>query len=180
MANQQDIERAIPGLGQFLRDASKIGKEFNKELKKGSIEVAQHVVNRTQANASTEAERLVAKSIQARPDRIPKIRVNSSRGFASASRPNRSRTARAKVRAIDVWYGIEFGGGKYGKGNPKPKKNYKDGTTRGGGYTTQFRPHRGRQGYFFFPTVREEGDNIERLYGEAVQRVLKDFGKKGR
>jgi len=176
---RKDVERAIPGLYQFLRDANKLGKEFNTELRKGSVEVADHVVKKAQANASTEQERLVAKALQARPDRIPKIRVNSSRGYVSASRLNRSRTARAKVRAIDVWYGIEFGGGKYGKGNPKPQKNYRDGVTRGGihAYTTQFRPHRGRQGYFFFPTVREEGDNIERLYGEAVQRALKKFGK---
>lgn len=179
MASPQDIERAIPGLKQFLRDANKVGPEFNKELRKGSVEVAQHVVNKAQSKAGTEAERMVAKAIQARPDRIPKIRVNSSRGFPSTSRPNRRRSEAAKVKAIDVWYGIEFGGGKYGKGNPKPRKIYKDGTTKGGkyAYTTQFRPHRGRQGYFFFPTVREEGDTIERLYGEAVQRTLKKFGR---
>lgn len=177
MAN--DIERTIPGLTQFLRDANKIGKEFNQELRKGSVAVAQHVVDKAKANASTEQERMVAQAIQARPDRIPKIRVNSSRGFPSTSRPNRRRSVNAKVKAIDVWYGIEFGGGKYGKGNPKPRKNYRDGTTRGGkyAYTTQFRPHRGRKGYFFYPTVRAEGDNIERLYGEAVQRALKKFGR---
>jgi len=176
---RSDVERAIPGLYQFLRDANKLGKEFNKELKKGSVEVAKHVVQKAQANASTEPERLVAKALEAKYDRIPSIRVKSDRGYVSASRPQRRRTAAAKVRAIDVWFGIEFGGGKYGKGNPKPKKNYRDGVTRGGihAYTTQFRPHRGRQGYFFYPTVREEGDNIERLYGEAVQRALQKFGK---
>jgi hypothetical protein len=172
-----DIERALPGLNQFLRDTRKLGPQFAKELRKGSVNVANHVVDKTKANASTEQERMVAQAIQARPDRIPKIRVNSSRGFPSTSRPNRRRSANAKVRAIDVWYGIEFGGGKYGKGNRKPRKNYRDGTTKGGGYTTQFRPHRGRRGYFFYPTVRAEGDNIERLYGEAVQDVLKRFGR---
>jgi len=174
-----DVERALPGLNQFLRDARKLGSEFNKELRKGSVEVANHVVRKTQTNASTPAERFVAKAVQARPDRIPKIRVNTTRGFPSSSRPNRSRTAAAKVKAIDVWFGIEFGGGRHGRGNPKPRKNYRDGATRGGihAYTTQFRPHRGNRGYFFYPTVRDEGANIERLYGEAVQRVLKDFGK---
>jgi len=74
---------------------------------------------------------------------------------------------------IDVFFGTEFGGGKHGKGNPAPRKSFRDGSTKGGGYTKQFRPHRGRQGYFFYPTVRDEGDTIERLYGEAVQRVLR-------
>ncbi|HEY7822304.1 MAG TPA: hypothetical protein VIG24_05705, partial [Acidimicrobiia bacterium] len=180
MANPQDIQRAIPGLRQFLRDANRLQPEFNKELKKGSIEVAKHVVNKAKANASTESERLVAKSLEARSDRIPKIAVKSAGSYVSSSRPNRRRSQAARVKAIDVWYGIEFGGGKYGKGNPKPRKNYRDGVTKGGihAYTTQFRPHRGRRGYFFYPTVRDEGDNIERLYGEAVERVLKEFGRR--
>jgi len=177
MASPQDIERAIPGLNQFLRDARKVGPEFNKELRKGSVEVAKHVVERSRASAGTKEEREVAKGIEARPDRIPKIRVNSSQGFVSSSRPNRRRTQAAKVKRIDVFFGTEFGGGKYGRGNPKPRKNYRDGTTRGGGYTTQFRPHRGTRGYFFYPTVRKEGSNIERLYGQAVERALKNIGK---
>lgn len=178
MANPRDVERAMPGLKQFLRDAGKLQPEFNKELRKGSVEVAKHVVEAAQSKASTPAERLVAKGLQARPDRIPKIAVSSSRGYASKSRPNRSRTADAKAKVIDVFFGTEFGGGKYGAGNPKPRKSYQDGTTKGGGYTTQFRPHRGTRGYFFYPTVRDEGENIERLYAEAVERVLKDFGRK--
>lgn len=178
MANPRDVERALPDLKQFLRDASKLQPEFNKELRKSSVEVAKHVVDATQQRASTPAERLVAKGIQARPDRIPKIAVSSSRGYASSSRPNRSRTAAAKAKVIDVFFGTEFGGGKYGAGNPKPRKSYRDGSTKGGGYTTQFRPHRGTRGYFFYPTVRDEGENIERLYAEGVERVLKDFGRK--
>lgn len=173
MAGAEDISRQIPGLFQFLRDAKKLGPEFNKELRKGSVEVAQHVVKRAQARASTQQEKRVAVGLEARSDRIPTIRVSSSRNFVSASRPNRRR--KTKVKVIDVFFGTEFGGGKYGKGNPAPKKSYKDGSTKGGkfAYTKQFRAHRGRQGYFFYPTVRDEGATIERLYGEAVQRVLR-------
>lgn len=175
----RDVQRSIPGLQQFLSDAKKLGPAFNKELKNASMEVAKHVIVRSQAKASTPAEKLVAKALVPVFDRVPGIRVKSSVGYQSTSRPSRRRTAAAKVKAIDVWYGIEFGGGKYGKGNPKPKKNYRDGVTKGGihAYTTQFRPHRGTKGYFFYPTVRAEGENIERLYGEAIQRVLTDFGK---
>lgn len=181
MANpsSQQVQRVIPGLNKFLRDARKLGPEFSKQLRDGSVEVADYVVKKSQANAQTQQERLVAKSLQARRDRIPKIRVSSSRGFAAKGRPNRGRTEAAKVKAIDVWFGIEFGGGKYGKGNPTPRKTYTDGSTRGGGYTTQFRPHKGRQGYFFYPTVRQEGPEIERLYLAAVDRALTQFAKGG-
>ena len=178
MANPKDVERQIPGLNQFLRDARKLEPQFNKELKKGSVEVAKHVVEKAKSTASTPSERLVAKALEAKFDRVPSIRVKPSRGYASQSRPNRGRSPAAKAKAIDVWFGIEFGGGKYGAGNPKPRKSYRDGSTVGGGYTTQFRPHRGTRGYFFYPTVRDEGENIERLYAEAVERVLKDFGRK--
>ena len=173
MAGREQISREIPGLYQFLRDARKLGPEFNKELRAASVQVAGHVVKRAQARASTQQERKVAVGLEARPDRIPKIAVSSSRNFVSASRPNRKRKTKAKV--IDLFFGVEFGGGKHGKGNPAPSKSYADGRTKGGkyAYTKQFRPHRGRQGYFFYPTVRDEGDTIERLYGEAVQRVLR-------
>jgi hypothetical protein len=168
-----DVTRQIDGLQQFFKDIRKLPPEFSKELRKGSVEVANHVVKRTQARASSGQERKVAAGIQARPDRVPKIAVSSSRAFVSASRPNRKRKTKAKV--IDLFFGVEFGGGKHGKGNPAPRKSFRDGSTKGGkyAYTKQFRPHRGRQGYFFYPTVREEGATIERLYGEAVQRVLR-------
>jgi hypothetical protein len=177
MPSQSDVERTIPGLNQFLRDARKLGPEFQREMRKGSVAVADYVVKKARANASTQQERLVAQGLEARPDRIPKIRVSSSRTYVSASRPNRKRRTAAKVKVIDAFFGVEFGGGKYGRGNPTPRKSYADGSTKGGGYTTQFRPHKGRTGYFFYPTVRSEGPTIERLYGEAVQQVLEDLGK---
>lgn len=172
-----DIRREIPGFNQFLRDARKLGPEFNKELRKGSVSVAKYVVGKTQQNASGEQERRVAAGIQARSDRVPKIAVSSSRTYVSRSRPNARRSAAAKVKVIDTFFGVEFGGGKHGKGNPAPKKSYRDGSTKGGkhAYTTQFRPHRGRQGYFFYPTVREEGPQINKLYAKAVDDALRSL-----
>lgn len=166
-----DVTRQIPGLNQFFKDIKKLPPQFKVELRKGSVEVAKHVVKRAQGRASTQQERRVAVALEARSDTIPKIAASSSRVWVSASRPNRKRKTKAKV--IDLFFGTEFGGGKYGKGNRTPRKSFRDGSTKGGGYTSQFRPHRGRQGYFFYPTVRDEGDTIERLYGEAVQRVLR-------
>ena len=177
ISSRKEVARVLPGLYQLLRDFKKLGPEANKELRKASIDVANYVVQKSKANAQTQQERMVSGAIQARPDRIPKIRVNTSRGFPSTNRPNRGRSKAAKVKAIDVWFGIEFGGGKYGKGNPTPRKSYADGTTKGGGYTTQFRPHKGRQGYFFYPTVRQEGPEIERLYLQAIDRILDDIRK---
>ena len=173
MSDAEQFSRGIPGLYQFLRDAQKLGPAFNKELRKSALEVAKHVVTKAQSNASTQQERLVAKGLEARQDRVPKIAVKSNRTYVSKSRPNARRKPLGKVKVIDVWFGAEFGGGKYGAGNKTPAKSYADGTTKGGGYTTQFRQHRGRQGYFFYPTVRKENPTIERLYAEGVDRAMK-------
>ena len=175
MAQQTGFVREIPGIYDFLKRANKLGPEFNKELRASSIAIAKHVVAKAQAAASTQQERLVAGALVAKSDRIPTINVKSDRRFVSASRPNRKR--KTKVFAIDVWYGIEFGGGKHGKGFPAPRKTYADGSTRGGkhAFTSQFRPHKGRTGYFFYPTVRDESANIDKMYAQAVDRALKQL-----
>jgi vacuolar-type H+-ATPase subunit H len=169
-----EFDRTIPGFQQFLADARKLGPEFSKELRKQAIEVAKYVVGKAQQNAGTPQEKLVAKGLQARSDRVPKIAVKSGLGYVSKSRPNARRKPAAKAKIMDVWFGVEFGGGKYGAGNKTPRKSYADGSTKGGGYTTQFkRPHLGRTGYFFYPTVRKEGPRIDELYGQGVDRAMR-------
>ena len=170
-----EFDRELAGFQQFLRDASRVGPDLNRELRKASVEVAKYVVGKAQQNAGTEQERLVAVALEARPDRVPLIRVKSNRAYVSKSRPNGRRKQAAKVRAIDVWFGTEFGGGKYGAGNKTPRKSYADGSTKGGGYTTQFRPHLGRTGYFFYPTVRKEGPTINELYAKGVDEAFKNL-----
>ena len=174
-----DPRQFLPDLNQFLRDSRKLGAPFNKELTKASVEVSKHVVRRAQANASTAAEREVAKALQAKFDRVPTIRMGKT-AFVSKSRRNAKRTEAAKATRLDVFFGTEFGGGKYRKGNPTHRTTSRGGVVRkGGGYTTQFRPHKGRTGYFFYPTVRSEGANIVRMYANGVERVRKQWAKGG-
>jgi len=168
-----EFDRTIPGFQEFLRDINKLGPAFSQELRKSAIDVAKHVVAKAQGAASTRQEQLAAKGLEARPDRIPKIRVKSSRSYVSSSRPNARRRPAAKVKVIDIWFGTEFGGGKYGAGNKTPRKSFIDGTTQGGGYTTQFRSWRGTQGYFFYPTVRDEAATINEMYAKGVDRAMK-------
>jgi hypothetical protein len=173
-----DPRQLLPGLNQFLRDSKKLGGEFNKELKRESVNVANHVVARARANASTPAEREVAKSLRAGTDRTPKIEMSKTANFVSRSRRNARRSQASKARRIDVFFGTEFGGGKYGRGNKTHRQTVRGALVRkGGGYTTQFRPHRGRQGYFFYPTVRSEGPNIVRMYADGVERVRRKWAR---
>ncbi len=175
-----DPRQMVPDLNQFLRDSRRLGPEFQKELRKESINVAKHVVQRSVQAASTAAEREVAKGLRAKSDRVPKIEMSKSQNFVSRSRRNSRRTPAAKARRIDIFFGTEFGGGKFRSGNPTSRQTSRGGVVRkGGGYTSQFRPHRGTQGYFFYPTVRSQGPNIVRMYAEGVERVRKQWAKGG-
>lgn len=174
MAQQpRSFDRGVPGIYGFLKDMNRFGPVVSRELRAASIRIAKMLVDKAKQNAKTVQEQRVATGLYAKPDRIPTIRMSTSRGFTSKSRPNARRTAKAKAKVIDVWFGTEFGGGKYGRGNKTPPRSYKDGRTFGGGYTTQFRPHRGRDGYFFFPTVRSEGKTINEEYAKAVDVALR-------
>jgi len=167
----------VPNLSNFYKDIRKLGPEFRTVLRIANIQVAKHVVLRARQNARTAAERQVAKAIEARPDTIPKIVVNTRTTFVSSSRPNAKRKPGGKARAIDVFFGTEFGGGKFkNAGSDTNAISHKGRLVRkGGGYTTQFRPHQGTVGYFFYPTVRREQENTMKMYARTIDEVRKKW-----
>jgi hypothetical protein len=178
----------IVGLAEFLRAASKEDKNFNIEMRKASAEVAQNLLDKARAEAATVTRNRQAVEVMKgmkvkRNDRIPTVYLADRSAFVSTSFPNRRRGKRGgkKVTRGDVFFGAEFGGGKYGKGNSTSAgarswavKDGKavDGYRKGGGHTSQFLRHRGRSGYFFWPTVRKEKQNIANEYLGAIQKVL--------
>jgi hypothetical protein len=82
---------------------------------------------------------------------LPAAVLSEKSGFVSKSRPNRKR--KRKVTRGDVFFGAEFGGAR----TPK---------------TQQFLRHRGKAGYFFWPTVRKHKADIAKEYLDAITRVL--------
>ena len=149
---------SVEGLTDVLNDLQRIEPNFNKEMRKAGKEVAQLLVNEAvkEAASVTRARQAleVMKGMRAQSDRLPTIKLSSSSGFVSKSRPNRGRKPAAKVTRGQVFFGAEFGGGA--------RKA-----------TSQFLRHRGRSGYFFWPTVRKEKNNIARTYLQAINDVMK-------
>jgi hypothetical protein len=178
----------IEGLGDFLRDLAKTYPDFNKEARIASQGVAELlVVAATFEAASVTRNRQaleVMKGMRAQRDRIPTIKLQDKSGFVSKSKPNRSR--KTKVTRGDVFFGAEFGGGKFGSSNrtsagarsrattidAQGNRVASDGLRKGGGRTTQFLRHRGKSGYFFWPTVRKNKGNIAKEYLNAIDKVL--------
>lgn len=158
--DEQSIGVAIrvEGLTDILNDLQRIEPNFNKEMRKAGKAVAQLLVNEAvkEAASITRARQAleVMKGMRAQSDRLPTIKLAHSSGFVSKSRPNRGRKPAAKVTRGQVFFGAEFGGGA--------RKE-----------TRQFLRHRGRSGYFFWPTVRKEKNNIAVEYLRAIRTVMK-------
>jgi len=167
------------GLILKLNSLAKQSPLFNKELKKASEEIAQHVVDQAKLNASSQPKhgpavqgssgrsqaQVVVNGLRARRDRIPTIKLDHNRPYKSKSRSNVKRT-RGKAfgpgltRAVtfgDVFFGAEFGG--------RRRKT-----------TQQFLRHRGRQGYFFWQAVRDSNSYIAKEYVRAVDDVMAMLG----
>jgi hypothetical protein len=172
----------IKGIYQFLRDASKADKRFDAEARIAAGKVAENLLVKTRAEASSVTRNRqateVMKGMKVGKDRIPTLYMANTSSFVSVSNPNRNR--KRKVTRGDVFFGAEFGGGKFGKAmktsagarSINKKGESRDGYRKGGGHTSQFLRHRGRAGYFFWPTVRKEKNNIANQYLEAIQQVL--------
>jgi len=145
----------IVGIAKFLRDAAKADANFNVEMRKAARQVAANLVIKAKDEAATVTRSRqaiqVMRGMKARSDRIPTVSLSEKSPFISKSNPNKYR--KRPVTRGDVFFGAEFGGGA----TPRTK---------------QFLRHRGRSGYFFWPTVRKEKDNIAREYLDAIDRVL--------
>ena len=183
----------IKGIDNFLRDLAKTYPDFNKEARKAGERVAELLVVAAKFEAaSVQRNRQameVMKGMRAQRDRIPIIKLDEKSAFQSKSRKFTSsysiktrKRVKRKVTRGDVFYGAEFGGGKYGSSNktvPGAKSRAKSEEFRkGGGRTTQFLPHRGQKGYFFWPAVRKNKDNIAKVYLNAIDEVLKGLEDK--
>lgn len=149
----------VKDLFETLRKFSKASPQFNKEMRKVAYTVARDLEARVKLDATTVSRASqaiqVAKGLRASNDRIPTIKLRGKESFVSKSRPNSKR--KTKVTRADVFFGAEFGGGT--------RRN-----------TSQFLRHRGQSGYFFWPTVRKQKNEIAKEYLEGIDRVVKKLG----
>jgi hypothetical protein len=84
---------------------------------------------------------LVASTLRVRSDRVPAILAGGAK-----------RVGHRKHPAGALLFGAEFGGRRTRK-------------------TMQFLPHKGRTGYFIFPTLRARGRKDTRIYLDALDKL---------
>ena len=153
---------AVVGLADFNRQLKKViqdgGETGDALLKEANWRVAQYVVEKSQARAETVG-RMQARAAQA---------MKASR---TASRAQIIGTASEKV---PFFFGAEFGA----KQNIIRKSRKAAGWAGPGRYRgfRQFLPWRGNKGevgYFLFPTMRAESQNIVEMYGKELDNVMR-------
>lgn len=166
----------IIGLDGLLKSLSRAPKEMNKEIRQAARQVAKPLaqdIKQAAANVSPGSSRqasMAAISVQARSDRVVTIRGGGSRVLRTTqtwvdNTPTGSGQPRTRVRtrrrnkpltASQVFFGTEFGS-----------------------KLPQFPPHAGKQGYYFWPTIRREMDTIVDKYMDALERVLERWAYNG-
>lgn len=159
-ANRNAI--AIIGLTDFRKQLQKVIQEGGETgetlLREANWRVAQYVVEKSQARAETVGR------MQARAARAMKASRTSSRaqiiGTADPKTP--------------FFFGAEFGAKQDILRKPRKAAGWA-GPGRYKGFR-QFLPWRGNKGevgYFLFPTMREESQNIVEMYGDEIDKIMK-------
>jgi hypothetical protein len=140
----------IVGLRECLKAFDEYGKEANREVRKAAQEIVRATATEVKERASglEPMQRLASESVRAKSDRVPTIVGGGVK-----------RMGKRKNSAGEFWFGAEFGGG----GRPT---------------TQMFRPHLGRVGYFFWPTIRKRSDDDLRLYVKALNELARRWSEK--
>ena len=152
MAKTEKVRVAVEvhGLTETTRAFRKYGKEANKEIRAASKRAVETVTPTLIAAMTSDSaqSRLVAGTVRAVSDRVPALAAGGAKRVKNSTG--------ASVPSGDVFFGAEFGGG----GRPT---------------TQQFRPHRGTEGYAFYPAFRKNFSRIIDAYYDGLDRLERSW-----
>lgn len=154
MAAKTTTYTTVQGLNKAL---SRLPKEASAELRKASKAIAKDIADEAAGKARGQGgvAALVAPTIRAASDRVPVIKMGSSKKLPESGSGWTHGRSGSRQTIGDVIWGAEFGGGA------RPT-------------TQQFLPHKGTVGYFLWPTVRDNSDDMQDRYSEALLDALED------
>ncbi len=141
-------------MDEFRRGIGKLPKAVKKELKEAGYEMTREVASEAASEAlglGRQAKH-VASKIRPRRQKEPQLVMTGKSAFKPSS-------GRRGARTSDIMWGAEFGGSGYSGrrssgANPVPW-NLNSSSTSPHSTTRQFLPHKGRTGYFLWPTIRQ-------------------------
>lgn len=148
--NKSAVGIEMFGMDEFLRQLRYAPKETKKAVAKGSKKIAETVVVRVKRRSRhvfhASRYQTIIPSFRAVQGTVPKIKAGGAKK-AAVTRKNRPASG-------DLFFGLEFGGGR----TPT---------------TMQFPRHRGKKGYVLFPTIIKMQGFIKKEYTKQIDDVLK-------
>lgn len=155
MSKKTTTYTTVKGLNRAL---AKLPKEASAELRTASKAIAQDIADEAAGRARGQGglAALVAPSIKAARDRVPVVRMGSTARLPPQGSDWERGRSGSRQTIGDVIWGAEFGGGARES-------------------TRQFLPHKGQTGYFLWPTVRDNSDDMQDRYSEALLNALEDI-----
>jgi hypothetical protein len=142
----------VEGLPEARRVLRSLPDEARDEARAISTRISEQAVAWVEAAASTPQQQLALPSLRAVGGQIPGVRAGGSQRVTTSE--GRSPTAGS------VFFGGEFGGGA------RPT-------------TQQFPPHRGRRGYWFWPTLRAKTGEMVEEWTEALDALAEKWRNRG-
>lgn len=145
-----DFDAAIKGLSRIM------GGSLQKEMTRNLHEAGPRIVADMKGSAFTKIQRRAAKTVSVSND--------------------------AKGIALRGGGDVLFAGGEFG-GRKSKKVSYSTRSRAGRAYvvrrrtTMQFLPHLGREGYFFWPTMRDWLPKLEKIQIKTLEESVKGGGR---
>lgn len=122
--------------------------DFQRELRQLDSKLPRELTA-----ANKKAAELVAEKARGKATSLGGVAAKTAPSIKAAAEQRRSKINIGGARA--PWaLGAEFGG----QGRPT---------------TMQFQPHRGRQGYFLYPTIRDTRDEFMDVYERAIDQLMR-------
>ncbi|TXH55732.1 MAG: hypothetical protein E6Q97_08210 [Desulfurellales bacterium] len=154
MARNLGPEFKVEGLRDLRRDLRDGAGEVLEDLKKENRGLAEDVAERARQRVYPAVKGRSSRGTVIRGRRSSKgTGLSATKGSIRASSSATESRVSLGGPSAPAALGHEFGGGA------RPQ-------------TRQFPPHRGRDGYFFYPSIREATEGLEERYGAILERVL--------
>lgn len=164
MAGKQTLTLTlhIDRVRETLRAFNELPKDASDKLRDRSQKLAQDLATKAKAAAVAEGRqaRAVASTVKARRDRLPVVVAGGTK-----------RVGRKRAPAFALLFGSEFGMNRRSGWYAAPR--YENATGR------QYKPHRGRNSYWFFATADKERDRISKAWLEAADEIVREFSSGG-
>jgi hypothetical protein len=117
------------------------------------------------------------KSLRERSLDLSDLLARSARQAGQSSDAQSALVAQSVKAKKDRIPGVRAGGATRVGRNRAPLHKIMFGAEFGANRLKQFRPHRGREGYWLFPTVRREAPQIQKTWEKLADDVVRDFLK---